>query len=76
MKSKADGRTVKVDQGGLEKAMRKFKKKISNSGILQEVRERREYEKPSTVRRKAKLRAVRRHQKNLLKNSENIKRLY
>jgi small subunit ribosomal protein S21 len=42
-----------VPDGNVEKAMRKFKKKIQNSGLLQELRDRETYTKPTT-RRKVK----------------------
>ena len=42
-----------VADGNVEKAMRKFKKKIQNSGLLLELRERETYVKPTT-RRKVK----------------------
>jgi small subunit ribosomal protein S21 len=44
---------VIVADGNVEKAMRKFKKKIQNSGLLQELRDRETYTKPTT-RRKVK----------------------
>lgn len=47
------GRTVLVQDGNVEKALRKFKKKIQNSNILLELRERETYQKP-TARRKIK----------------------
>jgi ribosomal protein S21 len=58
---------VKVDegQGGFERAMRKFKKKITESGLLQEIRDRGEYVKPSIRRKLAKGKAKSRWQKYL-----------
>jgi small subunit ribosomal protein S21 len=44
---------VIVADGNVEKAMRKFKKKIQNSGLLLELRDRETYTKPTT-RRKVK----------------------
>jgi small subunit ribosomal protein S21 len=37
--------------GNVEKAMRKFKKKIQNSGLLQELRDRETFTKPTTRRK-------------------------
>ena len=34
--------------------MRKFKKRVQEAGIIQEIRERKEYVKPSEKKRKAK----------------------
>ena len=49
-----NGRSVIVGpDGNVEKALRKFKKKIQNSGLLLELRERETYVKPTT-RRKVK----------------------
>lgn len=42
----------------LEQALRRFKRKCSNSGVLAEVRKREHYEKPS-VKRKKKSEAAR-----------------
>jgi small subunit ribosomal protein S21 len=62
---KTKGTTVTVKDGNVEKALRKFKKKIQDSGKLEELRERESYEKPTTTRRLAKNKAVRRHQKQV-----------
>lgn len=53
-KDKAQGLTVEVRNGDFNKALRIFKKKVQEAGIIQEVRERQEYVKPSEVRKKAK----------------------
>jgi small subunit ribosomal protein S21 len=62
---KSKGTTVTVKDGNVEKALRKFKKKIQESGKLEELREREQYEKPTTTRRIAKNKAVRRYQKQV-----------
>jgi len=46
--------SVKCWEGGFEKAMRKFKKKVMNEGIIQEVRERQYFTKPCQKRNRAK----------------------
>ena len=48
-----NGRSVLVADGNVEKALRRFKKKIQNTGLLLELRERETYQKP-TARRKVK----------------------
>ncbi len=48
-----NGRSVVVADGNVEKALRRFKKKIQNAGLLLELRERETYQKP-TARRKVK----------------------
>ena len=59
------GRKVLVQDGNFDKALRKFKKKILESGLLNELRDREFYEKPTTARKKAKSQAKRRWQKKL-----------
>jgi small subunit ribosomal protein S21 len=64
-----NGLTVEVRNGDFNYALRKFKKKVQEAGIIQEVRERQHYVKPSEVRKKAKaagrarwLKKMRKHQ--------------
>jgi ribosomal protein S21 len=59
------GRRVLVQDGNFEKALRKFKKKISDMDVLQEVRDRQEFVKPTVQRKLAKSQAKRRWQKYL-----------
>jgi ribosomal protein S21 len=59
------GRRVIVQDGNFEKALRKFKKKISDMDFLQEVRDRQEFVKPTVKRKLAKGQAQRRWQKYL-----------
>jgi ribosomal protein S21 len=49
-----------VQEGQFEKAFRKFRNKIEDSGLLIELRERMEYEKPCIARKKAKSQAKKR----------------
>ncbi|MBI4512651.1 MAG: 30S ribosomal protein S21 [Gemmatimonadetes bacterium] len=44
----------------LERALRRFKKKVRREGILRDVRRHRQYLKPSEVRRRERLRTLRR----------------
>ena len=59
------GNLVVVQHDNVEKALRKFKKKVAESGLLQNLRERETYEKPTTRRKKAKAAARRRWKKKL-----------
>ena len=59
------GRKVIVHDGNAEKALRKFKKMIAESGILQEVRDRQHYVKPTTERKIARSQAKNRWNKHL-----------
>ena len=73
--SKVKGITVFVKDNQVEKALRKFKKKVAEDGKLQTLRERETYEKPTTKRKRAKAAAVRRWQKKV--QSEKLpKKLY
>ena len=54
---------VKVDDRGVERALRRLRRVMAAEGVLREIKRRRHYEKPS-VRRNRKLReAVRRRRK-------------
>jgi len=60
------GRKIIVGpDGNVERALRKFKKKIMETGILQEVRDRQEFTKPTTAKKIAKNKAKNRWKKYL-----------
>ena len=69
------GNTVFVNDGNVEKALRKFKKKIQDSGLLDELRARETYEKPTTVR-KRKAGAAKSRWKKKLRSQELPKKFY
>lgn len=58
-----NGLTVEVRNGDFNKALRIFKKKVMEAGIIQEVRDRQEYTKPSEKRAKAKAAGIARWKK-------------
>ena len=58
-------RSVLVKDDNVERALRKFKKKIQESGLLEELRSRETYEKPTTRRKRKKGAAVARWRKQL-----------
>lgn len=60
------GKTVIVKDGNVEKALRKFKKKVQESGLLNDLREREFYEKPTSRRKRKKSAALNRWRKQLL----------
>ncbi len=46
---------VRIKKGEqIDRVLRKLKKKLDKEGILKELRNRRHYEKPSEIRRRAK----------------------
>jgi small subunit ribosomal protein S21 len=68
-------RSVLVKDDHVEKALRKFKKKIQDQGLLNELRERETYEKPTTRRKRKKSAAKNRWQKQL-RSQQLPKKLY
>lgn len=63
--SMINGSTVYVKNDNVEQALRKFKKKIQDSGLLQEVRDRSQYEKPTTKKKRKASAAKNRWKKKL-----------
>ena len=59
------GRKVIVQDDNFEKALRKFKKKIAESGLLLELQKRQCYSKPSVQRKLERGQAKKRWQKHL-----------
>lgn len=66
------GLTVEVRNGDFNYALRKFKKKVQEDGILQELREREFFEKPSTRRKKAKAAGRARWLKKIAKRKDDL----
>jgi len=64
-----------MHDGNVEKALRKFKKKIANSGLLFELKERETYTKPTT-RRKLKASAARKRWQKYLDSQKLPPRQY
>ena len=62
---KLTGRTVLVKDGNVDKALRKFKKKIAESDLLNDLRAKEFYEKPTTTRKRKKSSAKNRWQKQM-----------
>ena len=48
------------DRESIQEAVRRFRKLVERTGIKKEMRKREHYEKPSVIKRRAKLRAERR----------------
>jgi len=57
-----------------ERALRIFRKKCMNAGIVQEVRKREYFEKPNQKRKRLKAAAVKRQQKITKENTRHLKR--
>jgi len=67
---KKGGLTVEVRNGNVDAALRKFKRKVQDSGIIQDIRDRQEYEKPTTKRKRKKAAAKARWQKRVRQQQE------
>jgi small subunit ribosomal protein S21 len=68
-------RGVRVTDGNVEKALRKFKKKIQEDGLLEELRSRETYEKPTTERKRKKG-AARARLRKQIRSQQLPKKLY
>jgi small subunit ribosomal protein S21 len=58
--------SVQVRKGDIQKALKIFKRRVSESGHLFEVRKRQEFTKPTTIRRKQKQQAIRENQRQVI----------
>ena len=72
---KLHGRSVLVTDGNIDRALRKFKKKIQESGLLNDLRDREFYTKPTT-QRKLKASAAKQRWKKKLREQQLPKKLY
>ena len=54
----------------IERVIKRFIKKCKKLGIIDEIKDRRHYTKPSVKKRRAKQRAIRRHKKELAKRKK------
>ena len=62
--------TIKVRNGDINRALKKFKRGVIESGHLFELKERQEYTKPTTIRRKQKQKAIRSQKIEWMKQNE------
>jgi len=60
---------VPVIKGNLSKALKLFKRKFKNTGVLKELREKQQFTKKSKKRKLAKNKAI--HKQKYLNNLEN-----
>jgi len=68
-KEKIEGRSVEVYNGNVDQALRKLKKKVTESDVLMIVREKQTFTKPSVKRKISRAVAKKRWQKYVEKNS-------
>jgi small subunit ribosomal protein S21 len=74
-KERLRGLTVIVGDRPIEVAIRKFKQRVDDSGILEDVKKRMHYEKPTTVR-KRKAGAARARWRKKLQSQELPKKMF
>jgi small subunit ribosomal protein S21 len=73
--SKLYGRSVIIHDGNVEKGLRKFKKKMQAANLMNELRDRETYIKPTT-RRKIKKSAARNRWRRYMESQALPKRMY
>jgi len=61
-----------VRNGNVEKALRVMKRKLKKNGLLQEIKDRQYYQKPSEKKRLAKKRGIARWKKEQKKRESNF----
>jgi small subunit ribosomal protein S21 len=66
--------TLNTKNMPFERALRIFRRKCDNAGIVQEVRKREFFEKPTAKRKRKKAAAIKRQQKITNANANHIKR--
>ena len=54
---------IKVNNGNLDDAIKRFKRQCARNGIIQEIKKREHYEKPSVKRKKKSEAAKKRNRK-------------
>lgn len=72
---KLQGNKVYVKDDNVDRALRQFKKKVAESGLLQELQERQAFVKP-TVKRKLEKSQAKRRWKKYLRDQELPRKLY
>lgn len=74
--NKSIGTTVEVEHDNFEKALRLWKRKCTDAGTVQTVRDRQAFTKPTEKRKKAKAAAKQRQKRETSKNVLQKKRMY
>jgi len=67
--------TIKHQHESFESLLRRFKKSVDKSGILQDLREKEYFETPSQRRKKAKAAAIKRWNKSLIDEANELTEL-
>jgi small subunit ribosomal protein S21 len=70
-KSNKVGSTVYVQNNDINRALSKFRKKVTEEGIIQQYKERQHFEKPCDKRNRKKAAAQSRNRKRVQKDKDN-----
>lgn len=65
------GLSVKVYDNNIEEALRRFKRKVKDSNLMVELKNKQYYEKPSVTKRERKSKAILREKYRVMKENEN-----
>ncbi len=63
-------KAAKVINGNIEAALKFWKRQVKESNVLQEVKDRKEFIKPSAVKRKQKMDAIRKEYIRRIRSAE------
>lgn len=63
----------KHDRERFESLFKRWKRSVEKAGLIQELRQREFYEKPSVRRKRAKAAAIKRNQRRVAEERENMK---
>ena len=69
-KDNSVGLSVKVYDNNIEEALRRFKRKVKDSNLMVDIKEKQYYQKPSDVRREKKSKAILREKYRIIKEKE------
>ena len=65
------GLSVKVYDNNIEEALRRFKRKVKDSNLMVDLKNKQYYEKPSVIKRDKRSKAVLREKYKLMKENDN-----
>ena len=63
-------KAAKVINGNIEAALKFWKRQVKESNVLQEVKDRKEFIKPSAVKRKQKMDAIRKEYIRIIRSTD------
>ena len=61
---------VNTERDNIDKALKKFKKAVKKSGIILEIFDRQQYDKPSKIKREKKLKCIARNKYKVIREKQ------